>query len=203
MNDQPVGAGCVVVEIDGSADGLRVVDYAARQALRTGSDLLLVRPYRTFGTYSAGARFHPPCQRDEAGGQLRQALAHVRRQIGHGQVVDAVAREGHRIDVLAQFGQRARMLVVPRQRVRGRDRLVAAQADIALAARSAAPVIVVPRTWKPSSADHSVTVGIDGPAIGDPVAREALAAATCPVALLRHHVTAQGERRPHAASTRC
>jgi nucleotide-binding universal stress UspA family protein len=284
-------AGAVVVEIDGSADGLRVVDYATMLAMRDGRDLVLVRPYRTVGTYTAGARFHPPCQRDEAGRDLREAVAHVRRQAGPRLPVGAVAREGFRIDVLSQFGRRAEVLVVPRQRVRGPQRLVAAQADIALAARSACPVVVVPRTWKPFSGDRTVVVGIDGSAlsweavghafstasrtggdllalhaagddrpgsgdlervvaetlagwqevfpdvrvvrrpttepvlaalargsehaallvlgvhvdrnrtIGDPVTRQALAAATCPVALVRHQVTFQGDRRPRSTAT--
>jgi hypothetical protein len=37
--------------------------------------------------------------------------------------------------------------------------------------------------------------------IGDPVTREALAAATCPVALLRHHVTPQGDRHLRIPTT--
>jgi nucleotide-binding universal stress UspA family protein len=157
-----VATGAVVVEVDGSADGLRVVDFASADALRTGADLLLAAPYRSF----AGAPpQRPPWSRDEAERRLREAVAHVHRQIGHQIPVRTVARDGHRLDVLAQLGWTARLLVVPRQRARGPQRLVAAAHDVALAARSRCPVIVVPREWKPSRADRIVAVGVDGTAL--------------------------------------
>jgi Universal stress protein family len=273
----------VVVEVDGTADGLRVVDFATREALRCGTDLVLVRPYRDW--QGSGRR------RDEAGRELRAALAHVRRQVGYRVTARTVAREGSRRDVLAQLSRTAQLLVIARQRVRGPQRLVAAQDDLVLASHSRSPVVVVPRTWKPDSGRTAVAVGVDGTqtsseAVGyafaaaarrrvrllvvhaeagppgpvteadelawrsragltvaetlagwqqgypevdverllstepvsqaltrwsaragllvlgvhtdrnrmyaDPIAREALAAATCPVAMVRHHVTARG-----------
>ena len=37
-----VGSGAVVVEVDGSAEGLRVLDYACTEAIRGGAELVLV-----------------------------------------------------------------------------------------------------------------------------------------------------------------
>jgi Universal stress protein family len=272
----------VLVEVDGTADGLHVVDFATQEALRCGADLVLVRPYRDW--QGNGRR------RDEAGRELRAALAHVRRQVGYRVTARTVAREGSRRDVMAQLSRTAQLLVVARQRVRGPQRLVAAQNDLVLASRSRSPVVVVPRTWKPDSGRTAVAVGVDGtetsweavgyafaaaagrgvrllavhaeagpvgpvskddelawssragltvaetlagweqrcpdvsvvrllstepvsqslarwsaragllvlglhtdrnPMFADPIAREALAAATCPVAMVRHHVTAR------------
>jgi hypothetical protein len=185
-----VATGAVVVEVDGSADGLRVVDFASAEALRTGADLLLAAPYRScVGT--------PPQRslwsRDEADRRLREAVAHVHRQIGHQVPVRTVARDGHRPEVLAQLGWTARLLVVPRQRARGAQRLVAAADDVALAARSRCPVIVVPREWKPSQLDRMVAVGVcvdRNGIVADPVARRRVAAAGGPVAIVRQGVTA-------------
>jgi hypothetical protein len=64
--------------------------------------------------------------------------------------------------VLAQVARHARLLVVARNRTRGAHRLVAAQRNIFLAARTGCPVLVVPLTWKPSAIDRLVAVGVDG-----------------------------------------
>jgi hypothetical protein len=55
-----------------------------------------------------------------------------------------------------------RLLVVGRNRVRGPQRLVGAQGNIFLSARSGCPVVVVPMTWKASAIDRRIAVGIDG-----------------------------------------
>src|SRR5690349_21557276 len=44
--------GPVVVEVDGSAENRRVVDYASAEALRVGAELVLVAPYSAHGSSS-------------------------------------------------------------------------------------------------------------------------------------------------------
>jgi nucleotide-binding universal stress UspA family protein len=148
----------VVVEVDGTADGLHVVDFATQQAQCSGVELVLARPYRAYGPAAGDGS---PA-RDDAGRELRLACAHVHRQVGYEVSVQTVAREGSRADVLAQLSRTAGLLVVARSRARGPQRLVAAQDDLRLAGRSRCPVVVVPRVWKPDSVRTPVAVGVDG-----------------------------------------
>lgn len=148
----------VVVEVDGTADGLHVIDFATQQAQRSGADLVLVRPYRAYGTAAGDVAR----ARDDAGRELRAACAHVHRQVGYTVGVRTVAREGSRSDVMAQVSRTAGLLVVARSRARGPQRLISAQQDLQLGGRSRCPVVVVPRVWKPDSVRTAVAVGVDG-----------------------------------------
>lgn len=170
----PAVAAPVVVEVDGSADGLHVVDYAAQQAERSGTRLVLARAYRGYGTSPRETSW----SRDQAGRDLRTALAHVRRQVGFRVWVDTVAREGTRHEVLAQLSRTARLIVVPRGRARGPQRLVAAHGDLVLASATWCPLVVVPRTWKPATAPTAVAVGIDGTELSWEAVGHAFAAAS-------------------------
>lgn len=163
----------VVVEVDGSADDLHVVDYATQEAQRSGTGLVLARAYRGYGTSPRETSW----SRDQAGRDLRTALGHVRRQVGFRIPVDTVAREGTRHEVLAQLSRTARLVVVPRGRARGPQRLVAAHGDLVLASATWCPLVVVPRTWKPTSAQTAVAVGIDGTELSWEAVGHAFAAA--------------------------
>ncbi|MFI5696397.1 universal stress protein [Kribbella sp. NPDC051586] len=163
--------GSVVVEVDGSAENLRVVDYAAVEALQSGAGLVLVAPYSAHGSYSPMVPAYAPKPPAElADAALRVAVAHVRHHHGYGLELAAIAGEGSRARVLAHAARTARMLVVGRSRSRGPQRLVHTQANLNLAARAGCPVVVVPLSWKPSLLDRKVAVGIDG----TPLSAEAL-----------------------------
>jgi Universal stress protein family len=164
----------VVVEVDGSADVLRVVDYATREAELAGTGLVLVRAYRGFGPVPRDTTW----SRDQAERELRAALSHVRRQTGFRIPVSTVSREGVRHEVLAQLSRTARVLVVPRRRARGPQRLIAAHGDLLLATATWCPLVVVPRTWKPVSAPAAVAVGIDGTALSWEAVGHAFSAAS-------------------------
>lgn len=158
--------GSVVVEVDGSAENLRVVDYAAGEALRFGAELVLVAPYLAHGSFNPmtpGYAPKPPA--DLADAALRAAVAHVRHLHGYALELAALSGEGSRARVLAHAAQNARMLVVGRSRSRGPQRLMHTQANLTLAARAGCPVVVVPLSWKPTLLDRKVAVGIDGTAL--------------------------------------
>lgn len=158
--------GPVVVEVDGSAENLRIVDYAAAEALRCGAELVLVAPYSAHGSYSPtmpGYAPKPPAEFADAA--LRAAVAHVRHRDGYELELAAVAGEGPRVRVLAHAARKARMLVVGRSRSRGPQRLVNTQMSLTLAGRAGCPVVVVPASWKPSLVDRKIAVGIDGTAL--------------------------------------
>jgi hypothetical protein len=158
--------GPVVVEVDGSAENLRIVDYASAEALRNGAELVLVAPYSAHGSFSPmmpGPAPKPPAElADDA---LRAAVAHIRHHNGYALELAAVAGEGSRMRVLAHAARKARMLVVGRARSRGPQRLINTHANLTLAGRAGCPVVVVPASWKPSLADRKVAVGIDGTAL--------------------------------------
>lgn len=163
--------GPVVVEVDGTAEGLRIVDYACLAALRSEAELVLVAPYQAHGSFSStDPERRPQAPAELAGDALRAAVAHLRHRYGYGLTVTAVAEEGARSRVLPHAARHARMLVVARTRARGPHRLVAAQANLYLAGRTGCPLVVVPLSWKPSAADRRVAVGIDG----SPLSGEAL-----------------------------
>jgi nucleotide-binding universal stress UspA family protein len=157
--------GPVAVEVDGSAENLRVVDYAAAEALRSGADLVLVAPYSAHGSANPMTGYAPKPPAELADAALRTAVAHVRHRNGYALELAAIAGEGSRSRVLAHAARDARMLVVGRSRSRGPQRLVHTQANLVLAARAGCPVVVVPLSWKPSLLDRKVAVGIDGTAL--------------------------------------
>lgn len=158
--------GPVVVEVDGSAENLRVVDYAAAEALRHGAELVLVAPYSAHGSFSPMMPgYQPKSPAELADDAVRAAVAHVRHRDGYATELAAVTAEGPRTRVLAQTARKARMLVVGRSRSRGPQRLMSTQTNLTLASRAGCPVVVVPVSWKPSPADRKVAVGIDGTAL--------------------------------------
>lgn len=155
--------GPVAVEVDGSAEGLHVVDYAVLEAIRADAELVLAAPYQAHGSSSpVMPGYLPKSPAELANDSLRVAVAHVRHHYGYNVAMTAVSEEGSRHRVLSQVARHARLLVVARTRTRGPQRLVAAQRNIFLAGRIGCPVLVVPLTWRPSAADRKVAVGIDG-----------------------------------------
>ncbi|TCN26925.1 universal stress protein family protein [Kribbella orskensis] len=160
-----VRSGPVVVEVDGAAEGLRVIDYACLEALRSGADLVLVNSSGTHSTSSMRASELPKPPGEVADAWLRVAAGHVRHRYRNGLQLGTVSKEGARADVLAEAARNARLLIVGRTPKRGPQRLQAAQANLNLAARVGCPVLVVPLSWRPSAIDRKVAVGVDGSAL--------------------------------------
>jgi hypothetical protein len=156
------GTGPVVVEVDGSAEGLRVIDYACTEALRDDVELVLVAACQA-SVPAAGAERRPSAER--AGEFLRMAHAHVRRQIGDAVRVTVLCGAGSRVKVLSAAAVGARALVVIRPRHRGPERLIAARSNLLLARRTDCPLIVVPGSWRLAPSRRDVAVGVDGTAL--------------------------------------
>ena len=161
MTDAPA-AGPVVVEVDGSAEGLRVIDFACTEAVRYGAALVLVAAHQPSQAVT-GREPWPSAQR--AGEFLRVATAHVRRQVGDAVEVIAVSEAGTRMKVLSAAARGAQALVIGRPRHCGPERLVAARSNLLLARRTECPLIVVPGSWKPAPSQRDVAVGVDGTAL--------------------------------------
>jgi len=156
-------SGPVVVEVDGSAAGRRVLDYASQEALRAGADLVLVAPYHNHPAHSPIVPLRSPST--DAEEVLRDAAAQVKRLRNSDLVVRTISAEGSRLKVLQNAADDARVLVVGRHHDSEAPDLISAQGNLALAGRATCPVIVVPSNWKPSPAERSIIVGIDGTAL--------------------------------------
>jgi universal stress protein family protein len=170
--------GPVVVEVDGSAENLRIVDYASAEALRSGAELVLIAPYSAHGSYSPMMPgYAPKAPAELADAALRRAVAHVRHRDGYATELAAISGEGSRARVLAHAARNARMLVVGRSRSRGPQRLVNTHTNLMLAGRAGCPVVVVPASWKPCLEDRKVAVGIDGTALSSEALEFAFGAA--------------------------
>jgi nucleotide-binding universal stress UspA family protein len=173
-----IRTGPVVVEVDGSAENRRIVDYAAAEALRCGAELVLVAPYPAHGSFSPMTpAYTPKTPAELADDALRAAVAHVRHRDGYAVELAAIAGEGSRTRVLAHAARNARMLVVGRSRGRGPQRLVNTHTSLTMASRAGCPVVVVPATWTPSLLDRRVAVGIDGTALSSEALEFAFGAA--------------------------
>lgn len=173
MADVP-GAGPVVVEVDGSAETLRVIDYACSEALRDKADLVLAA-HQAACRSAPGGEDQPSTERAEE--FLRIATAHVRRQTGDALKVTVVCGAGTRIKVLSAAAHGARALVVGRPRHRGSERLITARSNLLLARRTDCPLIVVPGSWKVSPSQRDVAVGVDGTALSSAAVGYAFGAA--------------------------
>ncbi|MEV5965962.1 universal stress protein [Kribbella sp. NPDC051952] len=170
----PAATGPVVVEVDGSAEGLRVIDYACTEAVRDDAELVLLAAHQA-SDVAAGEERQPSAER--ARESLRVAVAHTRRQIGDALEVTVICESGSRIKVLSAAADGARALVIGRSRHRGPERLIAARSNLLLARRSDCPLIVVPGSWKAAPSQRDVAVGVDGTALSSEAVGYAFGAA--------------------------
>jgi hypothetical protein len=115
--------------------------------------------------------------RDQARADLSEAVARVRRKVGHGMRVRTLLREGTRASVLAHAAVTARVVVVGRRRAIGPQRILVAHNDLVLASACDCALVVVPESWQPSVADRTVYVGVDGTDISAGAVEQAFAAA--------------------------
>ncbi|WP_185445795.1 universal stress protein [Kribbella qitaiheensis] len=156
----------MVVEVEGTVEGLRVVDYACEEAMRAGVSLVLARPYSAQAPFSPMMPLYAPSSpADLADAELRVAVAHVRQRVGESLPVTAVSSAGSRTAVLSRLARNARLLVVGRVEVRVPFRFFTTPTAVGLAVRAGCPVVVVPKTWKPSMTDRTIAVGVDGTAL--------------------------------------
>jgi nucleotide-binding universal stress UspA family protein len=168
----------VLVGIDGSQDGLRAVDYAADEALRTGAHLMLAhvvpQPPSDFALsdrtqealLQAGERaVESARQRAEAAGIPGDRVG-VR--VWHGAVTST----------LAKASRLANLVVLGRRGISGLERMFSGSTSTAVGARAQCPVVVVPHAWSPDKHTGRVTVGLDGSARSLPALAAAVAEAT-------------------------
>jgi nucleotide-binding universal stress UspA family protein len=182
----PPGRG-VVVGVDGTEVGLNAVRWAAHEAARRGAPLLIVHaaPYLGRG----GPTGAPPPELPRARGITAVAFTVARRsQPGVQASTEVVPDEP--VDVLLRAAAGGQLLVLGSSATGAADEMVLATLNMRVAARSPAPVVIVPRHRRSTPADRPVVavLGVGERADDEAVARFAAAAAQregVPLSLLR------------------
>lgn len=152
----------VVVGVDGSAEALRALDWAAAEASDHSWALrvLYVRP-EDLTAWPAGAGERPPPS--EYGDRVL-ADARARVESAYPDLQVSVAQiEGRIPQVLLRESRQARMLVVGREGMGRVAELVLGSVSLAVASRAAVPVAVIPGSWTPPAQPYGrIVLGIDG-----------------------------------------
>ena len=187
------GLGPIAIEADSTTQGLRVIDYACREARESGADLLLVRPYRETVPYSPMVPLSTPADlRDAATADLQNAVNRACAAVGDTVAVEGIAIPDSRHAALLTAAENAQLLIVARHHAHGAHRTIAAQSNLNLAGEAACPVIVVPPGWSAPNRPGPVYVGIDG----SELSREAIEFAYTTAAHRRAHLVVVHAGRP-------
>lgn len=154
----------ILVGVDGSADGLRAVRYALREALASDSDLWIVHAVDDTALSSDLWSIVIPLQKlEEIGrGFVQDALDVVAAE---GFPPDRVTSEvvvGPPGDVLSRMSGEADLLVVGRRSMSGLERMFVGSTSVAVAGHATCPVIVISASSTPDRTGDAgvVAVGI-------------------------------------------
>lgn len=169
----------IVVGVDGTAGSRAAVTYAAREAdrLHTGVTIVHVSP-----DYVPVAGIYPisfPLSGSEAravGRKILEAAADEARAVIGPDRVRTELVTGGRVSALVKAAEGARAIVLGDQRRKLIDRLATGAVLGGVAARSTAPVVVVPGEWVPA-AHGMVIAAVKTPAASPGLIDRALAVA--------------------------
>jgi len=158
----------VVVGVDGSDSALRAARWAAAEAQRRDAPLRLVTAYpwtreTVVGAPGLGEEFHGGLQL-RAEHHMAAAAAAV-EDVAPGRPLDRAVVIGYPIGVLTEEARQAQLLVLGSRGLGGLSGLLAGSVAVALAAKAAAPVVVV--RGAQAGASGPVVVGVDDSANSD------------------------------------
>jgi len=174
-NPQPIDARPVVVGVDGSPEADRALAWAATEAARRASELLVVHAYGW-----PEAETHPPMGgpfadevRQKAEALVAEAVATARR-LAPGVTVRGEARPGQAAHTLVTASTTGATVVVGNRGRGGMASLLLGSVSQKVALHAHGPVVVVRgRTDTSSVTEGDIVVGVDG----SPQAQHALQAA--------------------------
>jgi len=168
----------VVVGVDGSPDGDRAVEYAARLAERDHSDLRLVHVSYDYRVTSPMSPYLPRAMAREIGESVLQAAAKHADEAGvAGDRITTVLAQGPRVSSLLQHVDDASYVVLG-SRTPSVRHLVTGAMSLSVIAHSPVPVRCVPPSWDPSHTPSGrIVVGVDGSTADPEVLQEAFAQA--------------------------
>ncbi|HTW13894.1 MAG TPA: universal stress protein [Nocardioides sp.] len=160
------GTDDVVVGVDGSAASVTALRYAAAAAARFGGRLrvLHVLPeYVEFGYPIAVAEVTGP------GDAVLRTVLEEAGPIDESITVTTAMRRGPIGAALVSYARAARLLVVGADRRNVAARILTGNVSTNVAASSAAPVVVVPESWRGTDRHGVVLAGVKGRAHADAV----------------------------------
>ena len=167
----------VVAGVDGSGSSAAVVRYAAAQAVRAGSGLLLVH---VIPDYVALAPMLPlvPSELDETGRAIVQKARDVASSTLPPDRIATSLVSGGRTTSLVRAGDGASQIVLGREARSTLHRVVTGATTIGVAARAACPTIAVPPDWYARRGAARVVAGIKTPSHSEALLQHAFLAAT-------------------------
>lgn len=147
----------IVVGVDGSEGSTSALEWAAREAARTGASLRLV----TAAEERHLPRFPLRLGHDDAV-KLLDKLATTVHDIVDPELVSTQVYDGHATPALLEHLEDARMLVVGKRGMSTLPRLLVGSTSLSLAGRAEVPVAVVPTGWScQAHTAEPVVVGVD------------------------------------------
>ncbi|MGB3762343.1 MAG: universal stress protein [Ornithinimicrobium sp.] len=171
------GAASVVVGVDGTQGSVGALRYAAHQAGVRGSTLTVVHVGLRHDPTYAVMPYSPEDVAAAGLAVLTRARARVSSVAPAIEVITSL-RQGSRIGELADAASAASLLVLGRETQHGFDRLVFGTTTAAVVARAAAPTVIVPQDWEPTSSKGPVVAGLSVAAYSDVLLATAFALAT-------------------------
>jgi nucleotide-binding universal stress UspA family protein len=178
MSGHTAAAGSIVVGVDGSERGLVGVQWAAREAQRTGAPLSVVSVVPTFSPSGPLLMIPESDLRGYGSRVVHESVAAARQEAPEIQVIGGVV-SGHRVSELVHVSRQASLLVLASRRLSLAEHVWTGATVTGVVSRATCPVLVVPPTWEPSDHDGSgdVVVGFKQPRHADELLAGAFAVA--------------------------
>jgi nucleotide-binding universal stress UspA family protein len=140
----------IVVGVDGTAEALRAVDFAADQAIRARCSIELVHVFREM--YPSPLLTVCDVTAREAGHvALDEAMTRLAGKVADAQVEPSIRTrliEGLVPEELSRACDAVRMLVIGRTSLHGVEKVLAGSVATSVCARSSVPVVSVPQSWR-------------------------------------------------------
>ena len=152
----------IAVGIDGSKEAVRAAEFGWEEARREGAPLLLVHAYDPYVPMSPMLpKFGYPLMHARASRLLRGEASHLIERFGPEVELSAKLVQARPKSALLRTAENARLVVLGRRHLEGLGRALVGSTAVAVAARAACPVVIVPNSWQPGDAPR-VVVGVDG-----------------------------------------
>jgi nucleotide-binding universal stress UspA family protein len=152
----------VVVGVDGSHDGLRAVEYGAREAVARRQRLLLVHAYHVAPVVNPTLPWYGVDARRRFGVRAMEAARGRAEQAAPRTVIDEALVRTTPARALVNASACASIVVLGRHHRHGAQRIFSGSTSAAVAARAKAPVVTVPDQWTTASVRRSIVAGTDG-----------------------------------------
>ena len=149
----------IAVGIDGSKEAVRAAEFAWEEARREGAPLLLVHAYDPYVPMSPMLGY--PLMHARASRLLRGEASHLIERFGPEVELSAKLVQARPKSALLRTAENARLVVLGRRHFEGLGRALVGSTAVAVAARAACPVVIVPNSWQPGDSPR-VVVGVDG-----------------------------------------